>query len=102
MDEIITYLPDLLIVILVNMALGVYGKIGIEKMSFDFKEFLNGVVKASIIAGSFIGLAYVFEQVDLSAVGLTPMLMMSASIILYTGKSCTKLASILGVDTTKK
>lgn len=102
MENIITYLPYLLIVIVVNMALGVYGKIGVEKISFDKKVFVKGIIKAVIIAGSFIGLAYVFDVVDLAKVGITPMLIMSSSILLYAGKACSKLASILGVEITKK
>lgn len=101
MENIITYLPLLAIAIAVNMALGVFGKLGVEKIPFDRHIFVNGIIKAAIIGVSFVGLAYIFDFVDLTSLGISPDLIMSAAIILYTGKACTKLASILGVTVEK-
>lgn len=102
MGNIITYLPLLATAIAVNMALGLYSKIGIEKIAFDKAVFFSGIVKALIIGISFTGLAYIFDVVDLTSLGISPELIMSSSIVLYAGKACTKLATILGVEAVNK
>ena len=98
MNEVLTYLPVLAIVMVSNIALGMYNKIGVEKIEFNKTVLLSGVVKAAIIALSFVGLAYSFTVVDLSSVGIEPNTVMFAAIVLYSGKALKNLASILGVD----
>ena len=97
MKEIIVNLLPLTIAIAANMALGVYHKIGTEHIAWSWPKFFQGVVKAGIIAGSFIGLAFVFELTSLSDTGITPSMIMTAAILLYAVKGCRNLAGILGV-----
>jgi len=95
-----TMISDLLILgiaMLVNVALGMYNKIGVEKLSFDKTVFINGIIKSIIVAGSFLGLSYCFLKTDLSTLGVTPDLIMLSAIVLYVGKACKNLMSILGV-----
>lgn len=102
MNEIINMLSELGslgIAIIINIALGMFYNIRIKDIKFDKYKLIEGIVKAAIIAGSFIGLAYCFEVSDLSSIGITPKLVMNTAIILYVGKDLTALGKILGVET---
>lgn len=90
-------LPTLAIAIVINMLLGVYNNISIDKCNFDWKVFVNGIAKAAIIACAFMGIAYAFDTTDLSAIGVTPDLIMNSAIILYMGKAVQNLIKILGI-----
>lgn len=94
-------LPTLAIAIVINMLLGVYNNISIEKCDFDWKVLANGIVKAAIIACAFMGIAYAFDSTDLSAIGVTPDLIMNSAIILYMGKAVQNLIKILGITNIK-
>lgn len=81
-----------------NIVLGMYYKIGVERFKFDYKKLLAGLIKALIIAVSFIGFTWIFGQVELSTIlNIDPMIIINGAIILYTGKGIIKLAKILGV-----
>lgn len=97
MNEVFTYLPVLAIVMVCNIALGMYSKIGVEHIGFDRNKFINGIIKAVIIGGAFVGLTYCFTVVDLSSVGIEPMVVMFSAIVIYAGKAVKNLATILGV-----
>lgn len=90
-------LPTLAIAIAINVLLGLYNNISIDKCDFDWKVLVNGVIKAAIVAASFMGIAYAFDSTDLSAIGVTPDLIMNSAIILYMGKAVQNLIKILGV-----
>jgi len=101
MQNIITYMPVLGVAMVVNILLGLYYKIGVEELKFETKVFINGVIKAIIIALSFFGIAYCFTKTDLSQIGISPETIMLSAIALYVCKALTNLASILGVETKK-
>ena len=98
MSDILHYLPVLLVSIGMNILLGLYYKIGINRLSFDLKILLNGVIKAGIIGIVFIGMAFCFDRVDLSSLGVNPCIFMHSAIFLYMGKAMSNLAKILGVQ----
>lgn len=50
-----------------------------------------------MIASSFLGLAYVFEALELSGTEINPNRIITAAIALYTGKECKNLAAIFGI-----
>lgn len=102
MQDILNYLPVLLVSMGMNILLGVYYKIGISKVSFDPKLLLNGVGKAAIIGIVFVGMAFCFDRVDLSSLGVSPCIFMHSAIFLYMGKVLNKLAKILGVQVKKQ
>lgn len=102
MTEILTLLPVLATAIAMNIMAGIYYNIGTQKMDFEWKIFVAGIVKAAIVAGMFVGTAYCFEYTDLSSIGVTPELLMNSAIILYVGKAVTSLGKILGVSDTLK
>lgn len=101
MSDILHYLPVLLVSIGMNILLGLYYKIGINRLSFDLKILLNGVIKAGIIGIVFIGMAFCFDRVDLSSLGVNPCIFMHSAIFLYMGKAMSNLAKILGVQVKK-
>lgn len=81
-----------------NIVLGMYYKIGVERFKFDYKKLLSGLLKAAIIAVSFVGFTWIFGQVELSTIlNIDPMIIINGAIVLYTGKGIIKLAKILGV-----
>ncbi len=97
MLEVIHLLPVLMVVIITNITTGMYNNIGKKKMNFDKTVFINGIVKAMIISTTFIGLAYCFDTVDLSSLGITPLLIIQAIILLYAGKTVDTICSIFGI-----
>jgi hypothetical protein len=96
MIEVLNLILPLAVAILINIALGMYYKINVAKFSFEWIVLANGIVKALIIGGSFIGLAYIFDTVDISFLGdETPVFIMLGAIGLYTVKAITNLKQIL-------
>ena len=97
MIEIIKLLLPLSIVIVVNIALGLYYKIGITNIAFDKHVLLNGIAKAVIVAGAFVGLAFVFDTVSLGDLNINPKIIMLTAIATYAVKSCDNLVKIFGI-----
>lgn len=102
MDEIIRLLPILAVAIMMNISAGLYYNIGTKSLSFNVKKLINGIIKALIICGMFIGTAYCFEATDLSSIGVTPQFIMNSAIGIYVSKSVISLGKILGIDVKKK
>ena len=102
MNQIITYLPVLAIVMAINIALGMYYQIGKQNFKFDKAKFINGIIKAAILGLSAVGLAYCFDVVDLTSVGITPLLVIQTAIITYAGKDLINFGKILGVTVQTK
>ena len=102
MNQIITYLPVLAIVMAINIALGMYYQIGKQNFKFDKAKFINGIIKAAILGLSAVGLAYCFDVVDLTSVGITPLLVIQTAIITYSGKDLINFGKILGVTVQTK
>lgn len=98
LELIISELPALAIVIIINILLGTYYNINLSECKFNIKIFLTGIIKACIIAISFIGIAYCFDTTDIGAIGVSPDLIINSAIVLYMGKSIQNLMKILGVE----
>lgn len=94
MKEIITLLPYLVVAVACNIGTGMYNKIGIDQINFSFKKLIVGVIKAGIVCGAFIGLAYISQAVD---IGISSKALLLSAIILYSVKSYKNLKKILGV-----
>lgn len=92
----------LCIAALVNVLLGLYNNIGVERYKFDIRKLINGLIKAVIIIVAFIGIAYCFDVTDLNSLGLTPDMIVNTAIILYISKSLQNLTKILGIETSLK
>lgn len=92
------YMLPLMISIVINIALGMYYKIGMEKITFSWRKLLNGIIKGLIIAGSFIGLAYCVDVTSLGDLGVSPDIIMTSVLTLYIVKGCQNLAGILGLN----
>lgn len=92
----------LCIAALINVLLGLYNNIGVERYKFDVRKLINGLIKAVIVIIAFIGIAYCFDITDLNSLGLTPDMIVNAAIVLYIGKSLQNLTKILGVETSLK
>lgn len=98
MTEILNLLPVLAVAITMNIGAGLYYNIGTKNLTFDWKKLFSGIIKATIIAGMFIGTAYCFEATDLSSIGVTPIFVMMSAITLYVGKALVSLGKILGIE----
>ncbi|WP_434311452.1 hypothetical protein [Hominifimenecus sp. rT4P-3] len=98
MYELGQNLSVLALAMAVNILLGTYYQVGRKKRRFSKTLFLSGLIKAVIVGFSFVSLGYCFETTDLSALGITPSMIMNASILLYVGKDVTALAKALGVE----
>lgn len=104
MKEILNYLPLLDIAIICNILCGIYYNINVKDIKFNWAKLLNGIIKAIIIAVVFIGMAYIFDQMnDLAeALGVTPKFIMVSAITLYSSKVLIALGKILGVNVALK
>jgi len=98
MNEVLYLMLPLAVSVIVNIALGMYYNIGTQKFAFDYKILLSGIIKASTVGGSFIGLAYVIDTVAIFPEE-TPQLIMLGAITLYVGKAMLSLKKILGLGT---
>ena len=95
MKEIMELCVVLGVTMVINILLGLWNQINIEKFVFKPSVLLTGVLKAFIIALSFVGLTWVFTQVQIS--GADPEYIMKAAIVLYATKSTMKLCKILKI-----
>lgn len=102
MKEILNLLPVLLVSIIMNIGTGLYYNIGTKNLNFNWKTLMFGILKAGIVAGMFVGMAYCFEATDLSSIGITPSFLMMSAITLYVSKAVISLGKILGVEITTK
>ncbi|MCI8669959.1 MAG: hypothetical protein HFI34_10665 [Lachnospiraceae bacterium] len=98
MINILTLLPVLACAIGMNIVLGMYYNIGVKKFSFNIQILLTGILKALIIAGTFMGLAYCFYYIDFRTFGVTPQFILNSAITLYVGKVLVSLGKILGLE----
>lgn len=105
-NMILDYLPILGISIIINIMLGTYYNIEMIKEIFSLHKLISGIVKATIVTISFIGLAYCFDAtgaiIDIGIMELTPEMIMTSAISIYMVKDTIKLANILGIPNIKK
>ena len=83
MTDILHMLPPLIVLMIANILLGLYAKIGIEEIEFDWKKLVSGIIKAVIIGIAALSLAYATSVIDLSGVGVEPATLITAAIVLY-------------------
>lgn len=95
MANVLALIPVLAIMMIINVATGVYHKIGIEKIAFDWKIFINGIIKSLIVFGALIGLAYCCDAVDFLELENTPIIMLKSVIVGYGAKVSVTLYNIL-------
>ena len=95
METVLRMLPVLTLLMATNILLGLYAKIGVEEIAFDWKKLISGIAKALIIGFSAVASSYAAHEVDLSGLGVTPELLISAAIITYAYKN---LAKCLNID----
>ena len=94
-SEVVNMIPILVIVMVLNTLCGVYNKIGIEKITFDCKIFINGLIKSLIVFVSLIGLAYCCDKVDFMNLETTPLVMIKGAIVGYGAKVGVSIFNIL-------
>lgn len=97
MNEILSYLPLLAMLVVSNILLGTYYSIGVQEMKFEWSKLLDGIKKAIVVAIAFIVLAYTFERVEIGGDILTPQLIMTTALATYAGKVVMNLTHILGI-----
>lgn len=97
-NEVAHTLPVLFILIIVNIISGTVNSLTVQKVQFDKKKMIYGIVKAMVAIVSVFTLAYVFDTIDLSGIGFTPMTIISTGIIVYACKLSINIVKILGLD----
>lgn len=98
LNEVLGLCPVLLIMMVLNNLCGIYNKIGIEKIPFNFKKLLNGVIKTSIIFISLIGISYACDSVDFLNIDNTPVLIVKGAIVAYGAKVSSYLYKIVNAN----
>lgn len=86
-----------------NWCLGIYEKIGVEQITWNWKEFARGIIKIIIICGVTIGLgfAWYYSNIDLSGAGLEPLTLTTTATAYYFYKAIKHLAAILTANKTE-
>ena len=87
------------IAVCTNWFLGIYDKISVESIKWDWKEFAKGIAKIAIVAGSVIGLgfAWYYSSIDLSGAGLEPLTLTTSATAYYFYRAISHLANIIGI-----
>lgn len=103
MLEILKLCGYLGILVAINILCSIYYNKNVREIKFDANKLFNGIYKVVIIALSFVGLTFVFQQMpDLAeSIGIEPRAIMMASIVLYGGFAIKSLADILKVKVIK-
>lgn len=103
MKEILFDCLYLGILVLINIACSVFYNINVKDIKFDIFKLLNGLYKGIIVSFSFVGLAFVLQQLPQisSAVGVQPKALMIASIVYYFKKAMTSLMDCVKVKVVK-
>lgn len=95
LKEVLYLLPVLTVAMAMNTLTGVYQKIGIEQVKFDWKVFFNGIVKFIIILACLVGTAYCCEHVSFLELNeFAPNLIMQLGITSYVGKVALNIYNI--------
>ena len=92
------------IFVVINWAMGIYDKIGAEKLTWNWKEFGRGLAKIVIVAGSIIGLGFAWEYsgIDLTGAGLEPKTLTTAASVYYAYRAIRHLSNILNIKQIEK
>ena len=98
MQDILFSMPVLLVSMGMNILLGLYYQVGIRRAPFQLRRLVDGAAKAGVVGLAFIGLAFCFDRIDLSSLGISPCIIMHSAICLYIGKVAAHLTKILGVS----
>ena len=100
MQEILFNLQILAVAMACNILVGVYYKVNVKEIKFEWVKLLNGIIKALIIAITFVGMAYIFDCLPQLAdeIGIEPKFVLLSGIVIYVTKTLTTLSKILGVS----
>lgn len=96
MIELLQLIAGLGLAVVTNIALGMWYKIGKQKIAFDWKVMLAGVAKGLILGGSFVSVAYVIELTGVTP-DAVPTTIVLAGVALYLGKILIQWKNILGL-----
>ena len=99
MEEMIKLLMVLGILVLCNVAGGIYSNIANKSVKFDWKKLVGGIVKSLCVAFMCIGLSFALYTVpELSdVIGMQPKSMVIIAIGSYATKVIGQVAAIFGI-----
>ena len=96
LKEVLHLLPVLTVSMIMNTLTGVYQKIGIEQVKFDWKVFVHGIIKFIIVLACLIGTAYCCENVSFLELNeFAPNLIIQLGITGYVGKVAFNIYNII-------
>ena len=98
LKECLTNLPVLFLAMGGNIAAGTIASTTVDKIEFDKKKFIDGLVKVIITAIGLIILAYAFDKIDLSSIGYTPNTVITTGIVVYSTKLLFNIIKLLGLS----
>lgn len=81
----------------IDWLLGVYDKIGVQKIAWSWETFFRKTAKVILLVGCAIGLGVIWEfsGLDLSGAGLTPLTVTTTGTIYYAFKAIKHFAYII-------
>lgn len=81
-----------------NILGGVYININLNKVEFDWKKLVSGIIKALCVSAMFLILALIIEKLPnlAESLGVEPKAMIVSAIGIYAGKVIGHLTKIFG------
>lgn len=96
--EILKLLIVLAALVLCNIGLGITNSLTIDKLNFNTKFLLEGIIKGLIVGCAILVLAYACNTIDLSSLGFTPKTILTTGIAVYGAKVGAKVIKLLGLN----
>lgn len=99
MKETVDLLILLGLAVIGNILGGVYVNINLNKIKFDWKKLVTGLIKAVCVSSMFLILALIVERMPnvTESIGIEPKTLIVSAIIIYATKIAGHLMKIFGI-----
>lgn len=98
MKEVVDLLVLLGLSVIGNILGGVYVNVNLNKIEFDWKKLVTGLIKAACVTSMFLILALIVEKMPsvTESIGVEPKALIVGAIAIYATKIVGHLTSIFG------
>lgn len=99
MKETVDLLILLGLAVIGNILGGVYVNINLNKIEFDWKKLVTGLIKAICVSSMFLILALIVERMPniTESIGIEPKVLIISAIAIYASKIVGHLMKIFGI-----
>lgn len=99
MKEVVDLLILLGLSVIGNILGGIYVNINLNKIEFDWKKLVTGLIKAICVSSMFLILSLIVERMPnvTESIGIEPKTLIVSAIIIYATKIVGHLMKIFGI-----